>query len=97
MQQCTGYRPVSVGSQWLKLLLPYFTAVVGVLGTVAPQLASRLLAPCELQEAQYVFLKVNAAQPQNVAVVPSTGDNKAHGGSQQNCNSRLASVCYVSL
>lgn len=59
MQQCTGYRPVlALGSWWRILLLSTCAAVMGILGNVAPQLAVRLLAPCDLQEAQYVYLKV---------------------------------------
>lgn len=58
MQHYAGYRPISAGSRWRKLLLPHCAVVIRIVGKAAPQLASRLLAPCALQEAQYVFLKV---------------------------------------
>ena len=59
MQQCTGYRSVlALGSPWSALLLPIWAAVIGIVGNAAPLLAARLLAPCGLQEAQYVYLKV---------------------------------------
>ena len=40
------------------LLSPVKDAVISVLANMAPKLAARLLAPCSLQEAECVLLKV---------------------------------------
>ncbi len=58
VQECLGYRATSGHSRWCGLLLPIFAALAAVLTRVAPQLAAKLLAPCDLQRAEYVLVKV---------------------------------------
>ena len=58
MQECVGFKAASGHSRWCGLLLPFSAALVVILAKVAPQLAAKLLAPCDLQQADYVLLKV---------------------------------------
>ncbi|DBA71773.1 TPA: hypothetical protein ACH3X2_011039 [Trebouxia sp. C0005] len=57
VQECVGFRATSGHSRWCGLLLPFSAALAAVLATVAPQLAAKLLAPCDLQQADYVLVK----------------------------------------
>jgi len=41
------------------VLLPFLAAFTSVLARIAPQLATRLLAACDLQHASYVLLRVH--------------------------------------
>jgi len=58
VQECVGFRATSGHSRWCGLLLPFSAALAAVLTRVAPQLAAKLLAPCDLQQADYVLVKV---------------------------------------
>ena len=58
MQGCVGYQATSGRSIWHMLLLPCSAAVTAVLAKIAPQLAARFLAACDLQQAEYVLVKV---------------------------------------
>ncbi|KAL0030049.1 hypothetical protein WJX79_003470 [Trebouxia sp. C0005] len=58
VQECVGFRATSGHSRWCGLLLPFSAALAAVLATVAPQLAAKLLAPCDLQQADYVLVKL---------------------------------------
>jgi len=58
VQECLGFRATSGHSRWCGLLLPFSATLVAVLRRVAPQLAAKLLAPCDLQRADYVLVKV---------------------------------------
>ena len=58
VQDCLGFRATSGHSRWCGLLLPFSATLVAVLRRVAPQLAAKLLAPCDLQRADYVLVKV---------------------------------------
>ncbi len=44
------------------MLLPFLAAFTAVLAKVAPQLATKLLAPCDLQHASYVLLRVHSSR-----------------------------------
>ncbi len=44
------------------MLLPFLAAFIPVLAKIAPQLATKLLAPCDLQHASYVLLRVRYPQ-----------------------------------
>ena len=61
VQECTGFCATSGRSIWHVLLLPCFAAVTTVLAKVAPQLAAKLLTPCDLQQADYILVKVSHA------------------------------------
>ena len=58
IQECFGYKAWSSGSRCCLLLSPVTAALIYTLAGMAPKLAARLLAPCSLQEAECLLLKV---------------------------------------
>ncbi|KAL0027251.1 hypothetical protein WJX77_006828 [Trebouxia sp. C0004] len=58
VQECVGFEATSGHSRWCGLLLPFAAALAAVLARMAPQLAAKLLAPCNLQQADYVLVKL---------------------------------------
>lgn len=61
VQECTGFCATSGKSIWHVLLLPGCTALTTTLAKVAPQLAAKLLVPCDLQQADYILVKLSHA------------------------------------
>lgn len=58
IQACFGYKARSSGSPCCLLVSPVTAALIYILAGMAPKVAARLLAPCSLQEAECVLLKV---------------------------------------
>ncbi|KAL0030094.1 hypothetical protein WJX79_006699 [Trebouxia sp. C0005] len=58
VQECLGFQATSGHSRWCGVLLPFLAACTAVLARIAPQLATKLLAPCDLQHASYVLLRL---------------------------------------
>ena len=58
VQECVGFKAGSGHSRWCGLLLPFSAVLVVIVAKITPQLAAKLLTPCDLQQADYVLLKV---------------------------------------